>query len=116
MIIENINYPLLAKDIDQKPVKAVTKTMATGSVPPTTKQVPAEPAQLEAVVSKLNDHSHAIHRTLSFSVEENTKMLVIRVTDTETEELIRQIPNEEALELAATYEEQSSGTFFKAQV
>jgi len=53
-----------------------------------------EPQALQTAVSKLNDYVQNIQRTLSFTVEENTGITVVQVYDSETEELIRQIPAE----------------------
>lgn len=72
--------------------------------------VPAQPdkKQLQEAVSKLNDYVQNIRRNLSFSVEEATGRTVIRVYDSETDELIRQIPSEETLRLAEQIETQAS--------
>ncbi len=55
--------------------------------------------QLNAVVSRLSDHVQSIQRALDFSVDEKTGQTVIIVTDAKTEQVIRQIPSEEALHM-----------------
>lgn len=57
-------------------------------------------SQLEAAASKLSEYAQSLRRNLSFAVEETTGRTVISVYDAETDELIRQIPSEEALQLA----------------
>ncbi len=74
------------------------------------------PDKLEAAVSKVSDHVQNIQRTLSFSVEEETGMTVVKVFDSETEELIRQIPAEEIVKLAASIEEFAATLFLEEQV
>ncbi len=74
-----------------------------------------EPEELESAVSKLNDFVQNIQRTLSFSVEEQTGITVVQVYDSETEELIRQIPAEETIELAASIEAFTASLFIKEQ-
>lgn len=65
-------------------------------------QVSAE--DLEAVIDRLNELMKDGQRSLNFSVDEDLGDVVIKVMDTETEELIRQIPNEEALKFAKNLE------------
>lgn len=80
---------------------------------PAETQPPAE--KLQAAVTKLNDHVQNLSRTLSFSIAESTGRTVIKVYDTETDELIRQIPAEETLKLAEILDEQSSNLLIKEQ-
>ena len=81
----------------------------------------AEPApaperqELQSAVSALNDYVQNVQRTLSFSIEENTGITVVKVFDTETEELIRQIPLEETIKLAASIEANSFSLMLKEQ-
>jgi flagellar protein FlaG len=93
----------------QAPV-AEQQPMQPGSQP-----TDPEPAELAAVVSRLNDYVQNIQRTLSFSVSEDTGRTVIKVYDSETDELIRQIPPEDTIKLAAAIEEQVSSLLFKGQ-
>ncbi len=55
--------------------------------------------ELNAVVSRLGDHVQSIQRALDFSVDEETGRTVITVTDAKTDQVIRQIPPEEALHM-----------------
>ncbi len=50
-------------------------------------------------VDELNDLTQSIRRTLQFQVDEDTGSTVITVKDTESGEVIRQIPSEELLAL-----------------
>ncbi|MEM7278577.1 MAG: flagellar protein FlaG [Pseudomonadota bacterium] len=54
--------------------------------------------QLEQLVEKLNLDSTSISRQLKFQFDDDANRSVIQVFDRETEQLIRQIPSEEALE------------------
>ena len=76
---------------------------------------PPEPEDLQEAVSRLNDFVQNVRRTLSFSVEEQTGTTVVQVIDAETEELIRQIPAEETIKLAASIEEFTSSLFIQEQ-
>ena len=63
--------------------------------------------QLQTTASKLSNYFQNLQRTLSFSVAEDGKSIVIEVYDSETQELIRQIPAEQSIKLAAFMEDQS---------
>ena len=62
-------------------------------------------AQLKVAVSKLNDYVQAVQRNLSFSVDKASGQTVIKVYDAQTKEVIRQIPADETLRLAASIDE-----------
>ncbi len=56
--------------------------------------------QISTAVSTLKDYVQNIRRDLEFTVDEEINQVVIRVYDSETQEVIRQIPAEEVLVLA----------------
>lgn len=117
-----INEPVKSGFQTAMPVRASAPAEAAAtpenlpSLETTSKQLVAEeprPEQLKAAVSKLNDYVQNLSRTLSFSIEETSGRTVIKVYDTETEELIRQIPSEETLKLAEQISEQASSLFIQ---
>jgi len=57
------------------------------------------PATMDAV-ARLNDFLKQEQRSLEFSVDQSSGRVVIRITDAETDQLIRQIPSEEVLAMA----------------
>jgi flagellar protein FlaG len=61
---------------------------------------PMARAQLEQTVADLNEAAQSHRRSLRFSVDDDSGRTVIRVVDPETDEVIRQIPPEEVLNLA----------------
>ncbi|NIT63914.1 MAG: flagellar protein FlaG [Gammaproteobacteria bacterium] len=61
---------------------------------------PLEPEALDQAVSDINEHIQNLRRDLHFSVDEDSGRTIIRVIDSETQEIIRQIPPEEVLNLA----------------
>ena len=56
--------------------------------------------KLDETVSQLNDSLQNVQRNLEFSIDQDVGKIVINVRDKQTDEIIRQIPNEEVLELA----------------
>ena len=55
---------------------------------------------LEKVVSQLNAYIQNTQRDVDFSVDDATGRVVVRVIDSESEEVIRQIPSEEMLAIS----------------
>jgi len=72
--------------------------------------------QIKEAVSKLNDYVQSTERTLDFKMDEESGKTVIRVFDKASSELIRQIPNELALELAQNLNDDEPLLLFSAQV
>ena len=58
---------------------------------------PERAEQLRQATQRLNDTLQSIHKNLQFSIDEDTGETVVKIVDTETHEVIRQIPTEEAL-------------------
>ena len=76
----------------------------------------ASDEQVKDAVSKLNDYVQSTERTLDFKMDEDSGKTVIKVYDTLSAELIRQIPNELALELAQNLNDDEPSLLFSAQV
>jgi flagellar protein FlaG len=56
--------------------------------------------EIESVVSNLNEFAQSIRRDLAFNLQNDTGRVIVEVTDSQTGELIRKIPSEEALKIA----------------
>lgn len=81
---------------------AQSRQESTGAgkiLPPSSPKV-VETEAMSATVSRLNDHVESLSRDLHFSIDEGSGRTVITVMDTETKEVIRQIPPEEVIALA----------------
>jgi flagellar protein FlaG len=72
--------------------------------------------KIERAVAKLNDYVQNAERKLEFQVDEESGHTIVRVYDKHSEELIRQIPEEEALELAQRLNQEEPLMLFSAQV
>jgi len=83
-------------------------------MPPATlagKEKEAEPVTSEALeksLKQLNGFARRFHRSLQFSVDKASNRTVITVINTETKEVVRQIPSEEVLSLARNLESEKS--------
>jgi flagellar protein FlaG len=86
------------------------------SVVPTPRAGPAAPSQGElrermaAVAQQIRDYLRSNGRDLEFRVDADTHAMVITVREAASGKVIRQIPNEEALQMRR-YLDEWSGTF-----
>ncbi|HHJ13525.1 MAG TPA: flagellar protein FlaG [Gammaproteobacteria bacterium] len=87
----------------ENPPGAQRKDAAAGGdlLPPEERRAAADRQEVEAAVSRISDFVQNFQRDLQFSVDKESGRTVIKVVDSETEEVIRQIPSEETLRLAA---------------
>ena len=63
-------------------------------------QVEMSRDELESVVSQLKDYVQNLQRDMDFHVDDATGRVVIQVIDSNSNEVIRQIPSEEILAIA----------------
>ncbi len=73
---------------------------------------------LQQAVTQLNDFAQTIQRNLHFSIDKESGILVTKVVDSKSNEVIRQIPNEETVALAhslATLEHGSEFNIFSSR-
>ena len=56
--------------------------------------------QVESAVSRVSDYIQNFQRDLVFSIDKDSDRLVVKVVDSATQEVIRQIPEEEMLSIA----------------
>jgi flagellar protein FlaG len=80
-----------AAPVAAAPVHAVQQAAATPSH-----------EEVKQSVEKINNTIQTMSRNLQFSVDGDTKMKVVKVIDTSTKQVIRQIPTEEVLAIAKT--------------
>ncbi|MNF76885.1 flagellar protein FlaG [compost metagenome] len=69
---------------------------------------------VEAAASSIQEFVQTIRRNLNFNVDDSSGRVVVQVTDSESGEVIRQIPSEDALKLAESLSEMRS-LLFKAE-
>ena len=79
-------------------------------LPPAGKAQPVEvqPIDLSGAVQQIETYLSSSQRSLSFRVDESSGRPVMTVTNPETGEVIRQVPGDEVLKMAAAIE--SGGT------
>jgi flagellar protein FlaG len=66
------------------------------------KPVVVDKADLENAVKKLNDLVAPALQTVQFSLDAQSERMVVKVVDTVSKQVLRQIPNEEVLAMSKT--------------
>lgn len=79
-----------------------------------TTSTPPLDEELNAVVKEVNDFIKPLNNSLQFSIDKETGTTVVKVIDTETQEMIKQISSEEMLALAKALD-QLKGLLVKQQ-
>lgn len=90
---------------------------ADAATAPSKAEKPSEATreQVEGAVSTIQDFVQSVRRSINFSLEEGDGgRVVVKVTDAQSGDVIRQIPSEEALQLAENLSEVRS-LLFKAE-
>lgn len=72
--------------------------------------------KVQEAVSRINEYVQQSERTLDFKMDEDSGQIIVRVYDKQSDELIRQIPSELALELAQKLNDEEPALLFSAQV
>jgi flagellar protein FlaG len=63
---------------------------------------PIEKEELAGAVKKLNEHVAPALQTIEFSLDQESKRMIVKVVDTTTQKVLRQIPNEEVVAMSKT--------------
>ncbi|WP_396621450.1 flagellar protein FlaG [Marinobacter sp. W-8] len=76
----------------------------------------AQREELDQAVSQLNDFVQNVQRDLQFEVDNDMGQTIVKVVDQQTQEVIRQIPDEVALRLAEKLQQDEPLTLFNIKV
>ena len=90
----------LTQKLDDRP--APTADVAPAGKAQTVSAAKAAPTrdELDAAVKKLNESLPGSAQSLQFSIDEDSKEVVVKLIDQDTKEVVRQIPSVEALQIA----------------
>jgi flagellar protein FlaG len=86
---------------------------AAESAPEPVRQAPAAPPvelhRIESVTRQIDSFLRSMNKSLQFRLDESTGRMIVSICDSETGEVIRQVPGEEALRIAQDLENRLSG-------
>jgi flagellar protein FlaG len=68
-------------------------------------------ADLTGALDQINGYLESTHRGLRFSIDDDSGRTIVRVVDTETDEVVRQIPSKEMLALIRHFSEMTGKIF-----
>jgi len=121
MPIQNINTVVQAGEIADSSVfniASASKGGETGSVPvgyapaglsqAALKQAPSI-AQLQRLIISMNKAIQQGNSNLEFTIDKGSERILVKLIDTSTGDVIRQIPSEEALAIAQSIEQMQQG-------
>lgn len=97
-VVQPSQQPQQAQQVKREPVEPPQSSERVQQQAKETQAVSAE--KLDAAIDRLNQMMESSQRSLSFSVDKTSDKVVVEVRDLTTDKVIRQIPNEEALEFA----------------
>lgn len=100
--------PVAVVAAPSKPSVAVEQVAAK----PVAEQQPSA-TQLQNVVDSINKVMKQSNRNLEFSVDTDTKKPIVKLVDSETGDVIRQFPSEEALAISRSIENIQKGLLLK---
>ena len=86
--------------VADKPAEPVRQTPAAP---------PVEVRKIESVTRQIDSFLRSMNRSLQFRLDESTGRMIVSITDSETGEVIRQVPGDEALRIAQNLESRLSG-------
>ena len=93
------------KSADDATRKAEARLESTGVSVVAEAKDTQNPDDLKQAVSKLNDYVQNMQRDLQFSIDKESGTMVVKVIDSKSEKVIRQIPTEETLRIARSLAE-----------
>lgn len=108
MSIQSVNFspPVVTPNVARTTEPVASPTASTGKPPEvqaTDVQTAAAPLSGEDILKALDEVREAVKpvaQSLHFSLDKDSGRTVIKVMDTETNEMIRQIPSEDILKIA----------------
>lgn len=74
---------------------------------------PENNSELEDVIVSLNDYVQSIQRELQFSIDEESGRSIVKIIDSQSDEVIKQIPSEEIMAIARHLEQSIQGSLVK---
>ncbi len=104
MSINAIAADLFQTAVPVLPAAAVARTGEREMAPvvqPLAKTGDVKPEQVKEAVDQIQKFTQTLTQNLKFSIDEDTGKMVIKIVDAQTQEVIRQMPSEEAIKIAS---------------
>lgn len=102
MIINPVGFSGQAPSAPGGKSVAPAQAQAPAAVAPPA--APVDEAQLQHAVKAANQTARSLSSSIEFSVDQQSGKTVVRVVDSQTQKLIRQMPSEEMIEISLALE------------
>ncbi len=79
-------------------------------------QVERSDESVKEAVTRLNDYVQSVQRDLQFQLDDSSGKTIVTVLDSQTNEVVRQIPDDVALRLARELQQDEPLSLFNAKV
>lgn len=100
-IASNTQRVIENKQPNAVPLAAASKAAPVQTTDAVTRAAPAPTAdQVKQAVKDINKSMQSLSQGLEFSIDTESKLNVVKVIDPQTKEVIRQMPSQEAIEIA----------------
>ncbi len=114
MIIQNTNSPNQVAPIGTRVSDNAPAPVAGAPIQIATPQPSSQ--QLKTAVDGINQAMRQSNQNLEFTVDTGTKMSVVKVVDTETGQLLLQIPSKVTLAIAQSIDQSQHGMLLSQKV
>lgn len=95
-----VKIPTVASTANVQATSGLKVVAKTEEIPPAA--VELDKATLTGAVKKLNEYVAPALQTIQFSIDQESERIVVKVVDTATQKVLRQIPNEEVMAITKT--------------
>lgn len=109
------SQPATGAKADEPRAKGPAAEASTKNTDAAQELAAASPERIQEAVDNIQEFVQSVRRDLNFSLDDSSGRVVVKVTDSSSGDVIRQIPSEEALKLAESLSEARS-LLFTAQV
>ncbi|RBW48243.1 flagellar protein FlaG [Marinobacter sp. F3R11] len=112
----NASEPVSSSSGSVAPVTVASRVQDASKAGMLKEQNETQRKELDSAVSQLNDYVQHVQRDLQFEVDNDLGQTIVRVVDQQTQEVVRQMPDEVALRLAEKLQQDEPLTLFNIKV
>lgn len=109
----NSNIPVREDRVRRTAPSLGQAAEVAGALPFQTNTQTPTSGQLDQAIKHINLVLQQANRNLEFSLDEETKRVIVKIVDTETGDVIRQIPSEETLAIARVISDFQKGLLLR---
>lgn len=109
MPIQNINAVTQVVEVADSSAHNIAPATKIESAGLSTSKPPPSIAQLQRLIVSMNKAIQQSNSNLEFTIDKDSEKILVKLIDTSTGEVIRQIPSDEVLAIAQSIEQMQQG-------